>query len=102
MGLGLGTAEVPKIYAETGGRGDEATLSQECGLSSRIQGSHRTVKISLPEGTRMYGLDQRPLWVCTSASQTEAVLLFFLLSQETGQGKLKEEGSCFDWWFERT
>ena len=76
MGLGLGTAEVPKIYAETGGRGDEATLSQECGLSSRIQGSHRTVKISLPEGTRMYGLDQRPLWVCTSASQTEAVLLF--------------------------
>lgn len=50
----------------------------------------------------MYSLDQRPFWVCTSASQTEAVLLFSLLSQETGQGKLKEEGSFFDLWFERT
>lgn len=32
----------------------------------------------------------------------KSVLLFSLLSQETGQGKLKEEGSCFDSWFERT
>lgn len=83
MGLGLGTAEVPKIYVETGGPGGEATLSQECGLSSRTQGSQRTVKISLPKGTRMYGLDQRQFWVCpevcTAASQTEAVLLFSLL-----------------------
>lgn len=38
MGLGLGTAEVPKIYVETGGHGDEATMmSQECGLSSQTQ-----------------------------------------------------------------
>lgn len=83
MGLGLGIAELPKIYVETGGHGGEATLCQECGLSSRTQGSHRTVKISLPKGMRMYGLDQRQFWVCpeisTSASQTEAVLLFSLL-----------------------
>lgn len=41
MGLDLGTAEAPKIYAETGGHGGDATPSQGCGLSSQTQGSHK-------------------------------------------------------------
>lgn len=58
----LGTARILKVYGETGGHNDEATLSQGCGLSYQTQGSHAIVKISVTKETWVCVLDNQ-FWV---------------------------------------